>query len=548
MYFRTLTETIFPMRPLHRLLLSVLSGFLLTLAWYSSWGIFALFIAFVPLLLIEEYYLDTKKYVFGVFNYSYITFFIWNVFSTYWIYKATPIGAGIAILANSALMAFVFWLYYLSRRITNNKIGRYAFIIWWIAFEHIYFHSEISWPWLTLGNAFADNTMLIQWYEYTGTLGGSLWVLLTNALIVSMLSEAASRKPSMKKRLIANGTILLIIIIVPIVTSQIIYNRYEEQGEDVEIVILQPNIDPYHEKFGSMDELEQVTRLLQLADKHITNETKYIVGPETAIIETIWEQHANNYASIYMIQKFLAESKHLAFVVGAETKNEYSGTDNIPATARKFKNADIWYDRYNTAIQITPFNTDFYHKSKLVLGVEKMPYYKYFKFLDNFAADLGGTVGSLGFQKESAVFSFQETTVAPIICYESIYPEYVSSYVQKGADLLFIITNDGWWGNTPGYKQHMRYARLRAIENRRSIARSANTGISAFINQRGDIIKSTKWWTVTAIKEKLKANKELTYFTKNGDFIGRVGVFSNILILLTMLVFYLTQRKRLSEK
>jgi len=244
-----------------------------------------------------------------------------------------------------------------------------------------------------------------------------------------------------------------------------------------------------------------------------------------------------------MIQEFLKENTHTAFIVGATTKREFAATDKIPGTARKFKNTDIWYDRYNTALQITANDVGFYHKSKLVLGVEKMPYYRYFKFLDHFAADLGGTVGSLGVQEEASNFSFHETTIAPIICYESVYPEYVSSYVQKGAQLLFIITNDGWWGNTAGYKQHMNYARLRAIENRRSIARSANTGISALINQRGDIIEHTKWWTPAVIKGTLKANSTKTYFTKNGDFIGRVAAFSTILILLLMLVSYLTSRK-----
>jgi apolipoprotein N-acyltransferase len=232
----------------------------------------------------------------------------------------------------------------------------------------------------------------------------------------------------------------------------------------------------------------------------------------------------------------LKDNSHVAFVVGASTRKEYEPNDDLPATARKFKNADRYYDRFNAALQITPFNIEFYHKSQLVLGVEKMPYYKYFKFLDNFSADLGGTVGSLGVQEEPSVFKFKGSVSAPIICYESVYAEYVTEYVKKGAGLLFIITNDGWWGDTPGYKQHLRYATLRAIENRRSIARSANTGISCFINQRGDIIQPTEWWVPTAIREEICENTEMTYYSENGDYLGRVTTFFTVLMILLMLV------------
>ncbi len=531
------------MKPYLRLSLSIISGLLLTMVWYWQWATFLVFFAFVPILLLEEYYLDTRKNHFAVFNYSYLSFFIWNVFTTFWIYKATFPGAIMAVLANTALMAFIFWLYHLSRRISKKKVGRFALIFWWIGYEYLFFNTEISWPWLTLGNVFADSIKWIQWYEYTGALGGSLWVLLINILIVAGISELVLQRTTMKKRIIANSALILLLILGPIIFSFIRYNNYKEKGEPEEIVILQPNIDPYHEKFGSMDKLDQISRLLSLADNKITQKTKFVVGPETAIVERVWEGHARHYTSIRMIEEFLRQNGHVSFIVGASTRREFEAESEIPHTARKYKNSNNYYDRYNAAIQINKYGLDFYHKSKLVPGVEKVPYYKYFKFLDNLAADLGGTVGSLGSQEESSVFSFQGTKVGPIICYESIYPEYVASYVKKGAGLLFIITNDGWWGNTPGYKQHMRYARLRAIENRRSIARSANTGISAFINQRGDVIKPTKWWVPTAIRSSLAVNDEMTYFSKNGNYLGRVAVFFTVLIILLAAVTGIINKK-----
>jgi len=217
-----------------------------------------------------------------------LVFLIWNLFTTYWIYKATLPGAVMAVLANSALMAFIFWLYHLSRRWSDKKVGRYALVFWWITFEYLYFKTEISWPWLTLGNGFAFNAEWVQWYEYTGVLGGSLWILISNIIIVSSIAELVLQRNTMNKRLIANGVLFALIIFVPIILSYVRYHNYEEQGEQVEMVILQPNIDPYHEKFGSMGALEQTSRLLEVADNQITPRTKYVIGPETALVERIW--------------------------------------------------------------------------------------------------------------------------------------------------------------------------------------------------------------------------------------------------------------------
>ena len=170
--------------------------------------------------------------------------------------------------------------------------------------------------------------------------------------------------------------------------------------------------------------------------------------------------------------------------------------DAITNAARKFREVDKYYYAHNTAMYFdTSDIIQFYHKSKLTAGVEMMPSWSFLRPLEKFAIDLGGTVGTL---KTDAVrrpfISKDSLKVATIICYESVYGEFVTEFVKKGAELIFIITNDGWWGNTPGHKQHFIYSKLRAIETRRSIARSANTGISCFINQRGDVFQKTEYW------------------------------------------------------
>lgn len=223
-------------------------------------------------------------------------------------------------------------------------------------------------------------------------------------------------------------------------------------------------------------------------------------------------------------------------IFGVSSYKVYPDKKLAPITARDGR--DMIYDRFNTAIFIgRSGKSQIYHKSKLVVGVEKMPFMKYLGFLNDIVINIGGTTGSLGRQKEPSNFvSNNGTKVAPVICYESIFGEYVTGYVKNGAELIFIITNDGWWKNTPGYKQHLSFARLRAIETRRSIARAANTGISCFINQRGEIFQPTNWWVDAAINGNINANSEITFYVKYGDFIARISSFISVLLILLLIV------------
>jgi apolipoprotein N-acyltransferase len=159
-------------------------------------------------------------------------------------------------------------------------------------------------------------------------------------------------------------------------------------------------------------------------------------------------------------------------------------------------------------------------------------------FLDKLAIDLGGSVGSLGTDKVQKPLIINDTLkIATIICYESVFGDYCTKFVKKGAQAFFLITNDGWWGNTPGHKQHLTFTSLRAIETRRSIARSANTGISCFVNQRGDIQQATDYWVPTAIKQDININSNITFYVKYGDYFGRISVFITAIFILITIVF-----------
>jgi apolipoprotein N-acyltransferase len=516
--------------------LSILSGLLMGISWPATGNLAPLFfVALIPLLYVEHI-ISTNPDKFKsrhLFFNAYLAFIVFNTYTTWWVWHASSEGMIMAEVLYSLFMAVTFlWFHNIKKRLGDKK-GYFALIALWIGFEWLHYNWEFSHPWNSFGNTFADYTKIIQWYEYTGVMGGTLWILIINILLFKVFKKTFILGESIKKSF-KTLAIVATVLIIPITYSLIIYNTYIEKENPQEIVVIQPNIDPYTEKFGGMSEVEQMDRILSLARKEITANTKFVVAPETAIPRSSREVDFENSYGIIEIRKLIQEFPHIKFIIGISSYLDYSSKEKPTATARKNGDGNEWYDAFNTAILIDNNSPiiQTYHKSKLVLGVEKLPYPALFAPLEKFAIDLGGTFGSVGVEKEAHNLISNQTLIAPVICYESIYGDYVASYVKKGANLIFIITNDGWWKDTPGYKQHLSYARLRAIENRRCIARSANTGTSCFINQKGDVIKATNWWESAVIKDEINLNNELTFYSKHGDLLGRVFAAIAVLLLL----------------
>jgi apolipoprotein N-acyltransferase len=538
------------MKKKHLLLLSLLSGLLLALAWPRGGFPGLIFIAFIPFLLLEDHISKHRRdfHRFAVLVYSYPGFLLWNALTTWWIWNSTEVGALGALIANSFFMAVVFNIYsYTRRHIYGGDRGYFILPFYWISFEYWHLNWDMSWPWLNLGNAFASYPEWIQWYEYTGTFGGALWILAANILLYKfiMLGWRQSGKHGYK---VLWGTTAGIVLLAPLVISCVMYSNYEEEERPLEVIVTQANIDPYTEQY-SLPPREVVDRNLDLAETLITGETDFLVCPESSIQEPIWEHRYEDSPSLKEIMKFIGEYPRLKVIIGASTFKEFFEGEEVTYTARKFRDADAYYDAYNTVFYIDASGEyQVYHKSKLTPGVEKMPFPKYLGFLENFAIDLGGTVGSLGTDEIRRVFTSSDDSpgVSAVICYESVYGEFFAEFARNGAELIFIVTNDGWWGDTPGHRQHFTYARLRAVETRRSIARSANTGISGFINQRGDILQESAYWVPAVMKEKINANDRVTFYSLYGDYIARIAAFISAMLLLIGISLALRKNKRLS--
>ncbi len=480
-------------------------------------------VALVPLFLAEQLAHNSGKKRF--FHIAYISFLVWNLITTFWVWFATPGGAVAAFILNTLQMTIIFSLFRWMRKFTNGFLPYIFFCIVWLAWEHSYQNGQINWPWLILGNSFATSIKHIQWYEFTGVLGGSLWILLSNMLLVRIILLKNRKKPVK----VSIGA-LAVVILFPTVTSHILYGNYKEAEHPVQFSVLQPNIDPYTDKFGGMTQLQQTKVLLDLAEEGITQGEHIVVAPETFIFTERWNTRLEEsepwrnpaYREIASwVQKENLEGNDVSMVVGAVSYN-----------GNAYYNSAVFIEpQKDSMATITP---EYYHKSKLVVLAESNPFKNGpFKFMDKLVSSMAGGIGDFGTQPDRYVFETEDgVKMGTAICYESVFPHFYREWAVNGANVMTIITNDGWWRDTPGHKQHFNYARLRAIENRRSIARSANTGISALINQRGDIVERTGWWERGSLTGKLNLNEEKTIYTVHGDIIGRLSRFLTFLFLL----------------
>lgn len=461
---------------------------------------------------------------------------VWNTLSTWWIYNSTAIGGIFAILANSFLQCIPLMLFHLTKRASNEKFGYFSLLGYWLAFEYVHLNWDLSWPWLTLGNGFLFTPEWVQWYEYTGVLGGTLWIWLANFTVYFALIRY--KGVYSRTNWFSGEIVALALMLTPILLSYYLYNTYQERGNEVEFVVVQPNIDPFTEKFAGTDNFipydEQVRRFIALSESQITPNTAFVLWPETAIDGVYQETTIDQEAIVQQIKGFTRKYPQLALLTGITSYERY-------ATARpgaRFREDVGYYDVFNTAMYVAQDKpVQLYHKSKLVPGVEQMPYPGVLGFLSTILFNLGGTAGGYGKQPEREVFFNSDSVgIAPVICFESVYGDFVTEYIQQQADFIAIITNDGWWGNTPGHRQHLAFASLRAIETRRSVARSANTGISCFVNQRGDILYPTHYWEQDVVNARIRANNAMTFYVRNGDYLGRMASFIAPFLLLSVLV------------
>ncbi|MDF7812510.1 apolipoprotein N-acyltransferase [Hymenobacter sp. YC55] len=516
-----------------------------------------LLVAWVPYLRMEQLLVARGSSGWKVFRYTYLLLVLWNAFTTWWVSFSTLGGGIAAVVLNALLMCIPTMAFYHTKRLAGPTLGYISLPIYWIAFEQLHLHWDLTWPWLTLGNGFAQANQWVQWYEYTGFLGGSLWIWVVSILVFRAwfgFQRSATSSPSSQhaiahqpsaaplgRPVAARWLAPILAVLLPILFSYFIGATYQEKGETAEVVVVQPNVDPFLEKFSSNPNFipydQQVTRLIGLTEQQLTPQTRLVLWPETALEEAYFEQNFESNSKVIRLRDWLRQHPGVELITGMTTIKMYGSNKETATPTARFRDDLGYYDVFNTAVHFTSATAPvtFYHKSRLVPGVEKVPVVLT-KLISNI--DLGGTVGSYGSQDQRTVFKTNTPALrlAPSICYESVYGDFMAEYIKNGATLIGIITNDGWWSDSPGHKQHFQYATLRAIETRRDIARSANTGISGFINQKGEVLTRTEWWVQAVSRHAVHLNHELTFYVKHGDLLGPATQVLAVLLLVFVLV------------
>lgn len=515
---------------------------------------FLALIGFVPLLCLER--IATMTGAKRVWLWHYSAFLLWNAVTTFWVCNATVGGGIFACVANAFQMSLVFGLFRWSRKYLRGSLPYIFLAALWIAWEKYYLDvAQISWPWLLLGNAFARTVSLVQWYEWLGTLGGSLWVWASNLSVFALmvfLSDGSWFRFNVKARFASAAAALLIFFAPAILSMSMYYGHEQQEGDTLKVVALQPNIDPYH-KFQALSQSQQNVILLEQLKTALAGRTDtsalLAVAPETFTNDIVTGDYERSM-TYRRFREFLKQYHNVNLLFGASSYSYIESAGAPSYTARKVSDG-LWVESHNSALMVDGTDdAQIYHKSKLVVAVEMTPYPAFFCKIDDL---LGGVMGRCIGQKEVSLLScrtrdaegkvVEDVPLGCAVCYESVYPEHCAEYVRKGAKALAIITNDAWWGNTPGYRQHLSYASLRAIETRRDIVRSANTGISAIIDSRGDIVSKTAWWEPAVLEGEIHLSEKQTFFVAQGDIVGRLCVFMAIMLLLFCIVRKLSFRQ-----
>lgn len=525
-----------------RYLLSICSGILLSISFPYTGSITPLvFVGFVPLLFLSEDLKEKSKGGWHLFLQTYLAFLIFNLGTTWWVANSSFVGALLAFVFNTLFMSLTFVLFHFVKKGLKSNWAVWTIIPLWISFEYFHFNWDLSWPWLTLGNFFSIRTSWIQWYEYTGVFGGSAWVLAVNILLFQWFRSVWIHKNKKWNSWLISS---LFMFMLPIVFSWKKLPILPFKGARLyNVAVVQPNVDPYNEKFalGTSNE-QQLQRFFKLANSVVDSTTDLVVGPETAISQGFIESRLQGLPFYSMIQNEMQHWGKAALLIGASTV-ELFDTKHSRASVY-IPGQRIYYESYNSSLHIPQKGEpSFIHKSKLVPGVEMIPFSNIFPFLETLAIENGGTSGTLGIEKEPKVFH-AKNTLAPIVCYESIYGDFVAKQVRQGASILSVITNDGWWGDSPGYKQHFSFSALRAIENRRWVVRSANTGKSGVFDEFGGTVKETGYWKEAAFQVAIPTLGRMTFYTKHGDYLGQIAYLLSLIILMLSILYAFKNRNK----
>lgn len=496
-------------------LLSVAAGVLLGFSFSPFPFPFLIFAAFILLYRLSDLCVSFRDAAY----YSYPAFLTWNIIATYWLAMATVVGGVAAILANSAIMAVVFALMHLIvKRFKSAWMAGALSASVWVTYEWLHLKWDLAWPWLILANAWSTHTWAVQFIEFTGSLGISFLVLLVSFLLYDGIRSSFEPQDSspfyITKSFISGASVWLVSALLSLV---MLWNLNLKTDETVHVVIAQPNYDSYLPMAGYPDTSTPLLELTAMIDSVVTENTQIMFWPENALMGGV-DQLFRSYNDRHLLRK--AAEWNVPIVTGAPYFMYY--IDEEPPRVHRLDREGRPFNYYNSAVAYYPDGgMDFYNKIRLVPIVERMPFAHTLSRLP-LPVEWGDITG-YGRGTEMRLFESRDEILSPaVVCYDSVFPDVVRRSVAKGAGFITVITNDGWWGNTSGHIQHYEFARLRAIETRRAVVRSANNGISGMITADGRPHTRTEYWTRTAFELEVPIYERITFYTRYGDWFNLI--------------------------
>ena len=490
-------------------------------------------VSLVPLLLAIERLHSLR----AQFLYSYISFFAASCIALYWVGGFTHgkdpflmMAGGLVLLWEPVFFGVIVLTYAFVRRNFGLVVGLLSLPFIWVTYEWLYALGEFAFPWLTMGNSQTFQLEKIQFADVTGVYGISFWLLLLNVLSFGFILLAT--RPGGTSRVRNSAMICAAILLVYIAPdfyrpSPALARAAKNSGRRLTVGIVQPNIDPW-DKWEASKTLsarwDQVQKYLSVTRNQVREGAQMSVWPETAILFDLPREGRE----MTQLGETL-DSLNVSLISGYINYRYYED-GKAPATSSIIRGTSIHYDSYNSILFLEPgsWQVQSYDKMRLVPFAERIPYASAIPFLIE-PLRWGVGVSNWGIGTDSTVFKdrIHRDQFLAMVCYESIFPEFVGSFVRRGAEFLVFITNDSWWGNTSGARQHCQYAVLRAIENRRWVVRCANGGISCFIDPYGIMVDKTSMYTEASIVRTIQPLDEQTFYTRHGDWFARVcGVIS----------------------
>lgn len=509
------------------LVLPVASGLLLGLSFPPFHFGWLAYVALVPFLFAVSEASDYRQ----VLKLSYFCFLVFNVIVIYWIGGWTNEADPFLMIAGAALVLchpFFFVVPMLVYHFLRKKLGRISIALFpfiYLSFEHFHSVTEVAFPWLTLGYSQSYNLADIQIATYTGVLGLSLQILLVNSLIYNALFLWMNKSRNARYTILGSLIAAVGLIVLPETYGNLVLRQAgkDQNLETVKAAIIQPNIDPYEKWNGNQTEI--LERYEKETQALLKNKPLLVVWPETAIPFYILLPQFTYYR--HSLQLFLDSSK-ISLLTGLPLARYYTDSNDAKPSSHYDDFLHQYYDTFNGAALFEPNSKNFQTYGKIVLVPfgERIPYADEVPFLIK-PLNWGVGISNWARGKDTTVFKLRNgTTFSAVICYESVFGNYVRQFVERGAEFLVIITNDGWYGKSSGPYQHAQYAVIRAVENRRSIVRAANTGISEFIDPYGRFIgDQTRLGEATTLAEDIPICNQATFYSWNGDWLANIAEF-----------------------